>query len=318
MELDCQTVGDVEHDYFFTDVCRSELDSFNAWKVFVAAYPEEFGMGQLKRRRQIVPRPDQALPEYIERVTAPAFQWVTFLDLSHVTCTRKDLMSVSKLANIGALTFGRQLNVADGGLDDTIFRAWSRYAMETGAFSMLRVVACRRQKDLTHRTIEYITELPSLAMFIMEDCSIGCKQKPIAADLGWKYKTGLDLSNFLTRSGANGPDWTTFIHACFSQAGPYGVERLTEAGVEAINSLPILDFSLGRLSEDTKIDKMGQQSMRCFYRAKPSKRALQELTVSKKRPLGKTNAAQPGAKRLIKASKQQDFGSFMTQFGMHP
>ena len=263
-------------------------------------------------RRQIIAKPDMALPDYI----APAFQWITFLNLSNVTCCRRDVMSISNLSNIGALTIGKGFNALEGGLDDSIIRAWVRAATETGAFSLLRVLACRGQQQLTPLVLQYITQLPSLAVVVLEDCGIGRKEKPQAKVLGWRYKSGKHLNEFLVLGGSSDATWASTVKACFFQGSRFGVAMLTDTKVDAINALPVLDFTLGELP--TLAGALGRQSVCLFFRNSPkrAKGVLPELTPPKKRTLVELNIPQPKTKRMAKAPKQRASENLLAEFGI--
>lgn len=82
--------------------CR-QLDSLQNWKAFASAYPLDFNPS-LKRRHQIIDRPNMGLGEYIKPISSTKFDWISFLTLSYITCSRTDLVKISHLPNLGVLT----------------------------------------------------------------------------------------------------------------------------------------------------------------------------------------------------------------------
>ena len=258
-----------------------------------------------------------ALPAYITPITSPSFNWITFLTLSNVICSRADLVNISKLTSIGTLTIGSAVSVRETGLDDSIVRAWSRAATEADAFSMLRVLVCRSQKEITPRSFVYFDQFPALALFIVEDCNFGPREKEQAGSLGWKYRTGNDLSEFLMGGGLRDHKWDSTMHASFRCGGAFGVKDLTAEGVEAIDSLPVLHLSLGRDCPDAALDPQNGKRTRCFQRMFRQSIVPTIQTKSAKRPVSQAvqMSIQPRKKPTIRSSKQQSFDDLLSDFG---
>lgn len=289
----------------------SDIDSLYAWKVFAAAYPRADNK-TLKRRHQIIPKPNMALPDYIKPLLSPSFQWITFLTLSNITCSRHDLINVSKLTNIGALTIAHGVEAPDAGLDDSIVRAWARAATEAGAFSRLCVFACRAQRAITSQVFAYISQFPSLTMFVVEDCNFGPRYKPSAQAAGFKYRTGKDLSEFLVSGGATNSSWDTIIHAYFHQGGGLRPAIADGGCAEEANPLHVLHLSLGAAAPDAEVEGVG---MRCFYRYTSDVEGRQQLPSMEKRPLTDLHPRQPPLKkRAMKISNRRDPVDLMREF----
>ena len=143
-----------------------------------------------------------ALSLYVNPLSTSEFQWITFLTLSNITCSRLDLINLSKLSNIGALTIGPGVEAPESGIDDRILRAWAHAAEESNSFSMLRVLMCRYQDQMSAAALEHLTRFPALAVIGVESCSIGSGQETAAQTLGWEYKTRVALGKFLLEGGA--------------------------------------------------------------------------------------------------------------------
>ena len=261
--------------------------------------------------------PNLALATYVTPITSPSFNWITFLTLSNITCSRADLVNVSKLTNIGALTIGRGVWIGETGPDDSIVRAWSRAAAEANAFSMLRVLVCRSKKEITPRSFTYFNQFPALALFIVEDCNFGLRDKEQARSLGWKYRTGKDLSEFFIGGGLTDHKWDSTMHASFRCGGAYGIEHLTAEGVEAIDSLPVLHFSLGGDPPDAALDLQTDGRTRCFQRVLRLVTVSMTQNAAAKRPVSEAVpvSGQPRKKPTIRSSKQQSFDDLLSGFG---
>lgn len=255
--------------------------------------------------------------DYMTPLNSSAFQWLTFLTLSNITCLRNDLINLSRIANLGALTVGQGVLTPDVGLEDGIVRAWSNAAAEADAFSMLRVFNLREQKHITPRIFAYLHHFPSLALFNLEACMIGIKNKEAALASGWRYKTGRMLNEHLPEIGKFDKTWDSAVHACFRAGGAYSIERITAEGVEAINSLPVLHFSLGAVPPDAGFNDSGNYKLQCFERVKgwvlPA-----ESQKSLKRSVSEVIQANGGPRKKpgIRASKLQSASDFFLGLGL--
>ena len=274
----------------------------------------------LQRRHQVVSRPDMGLGDYIKSISSPSAQWITLLTLSHITCTRIDLIQLSQLPNIGVLTIGPNVLAEEIGIDDGIIRSWARIAATSDAFSVLRVLSCRSQKDMTHAVFSYLALLPALAIVNFEECNLGSKHKTDALCHGWKYRTGKILSDCLLSGGTTGARWDSVMHASFHMGGSYSTAAMIAQGVDAIDSLPRLHLSLGGSPQDAAVDVTGDRSLKSFYRTTPM--AIQEAKTtafsSHKRPLsqGQWSGTDKTYKRpSMRVSKQQNMEALLMGFG---
>ncbi|MCJ1481892.1 hypothetical protein MMC06_002052 [Schaereria dolodes] len=284
----------------------SDLDSLHSWKVFISSYPEDTGAPSLKHRLQVIAKPRMLLNEYYKPITSESFQWITFLTLSDITCSRNDLTQLSLLTNLGTLAIGRGVKAPETGLDDRIIRAWAEAANVTKAFSMLRVLVCRWQKDLTVLSLQYLARIPGLTLFIVEACSVGHKDKVIAKDLGWKYSAGRYLRESIFDGVSAAVSWDTIIRSCFHKENEKHVESLRVEGIEAVNGLPSLHFCIGRVPADITLGPSDNRSLQCFIRPAPQK--LQSLTsVTSKRSLSEEETVHNKRKRTIRSVRQHNF-----------
>lgn len=270
-----------------------------------------------KCKHHIILEPNTKFSNYISPLISHSFQWITSLTLSNISCSRTDLVQLSKLVNLGVLTIGEGTICPEVGLDDSIVRAWSRAAAESDAFRMLRVLVCLSQREFTTRLFSYLGSFPSLAIFAVQDCSIGLRDEMIALHAGWSYLSGIQLNETLAKNGAQDYAWDPIMQSFFRAGGAYSIEELSAEGVDAINALPILHLSIGVAPPDIAIDFRGKQGMTSFQRTKNNinipitpannlKRSIEELSqpsnLSRKKP-------------AMRASKQQSLEQSLLEFG---
>ena len=255
------------------------------------------------------------LMDYIKPTTSPSFNWITFLTLCNITCSRAELIQVTQLVNLGNLTIGPDIQAPDIGLDDSIIKAWARLTAESDVFSMLRVLNCRSQSNITPRVFTHLNQFPALALFTVEDCNLGPPEKPTALQCGWRYKTGEEFNDWLVKCGSKGTGWDSIVHACFRLGGEFSTDNLTEEGVRALSDLPVLHLSVGGAPQSAVVDVTGDRSLRCFYRTRWDQKEEEAVRVSHQRLL---TDAQPNVvckKPTIRASKQQNMEDLLIGFG---
>ncbi len=253
--------------------------------------------------------------DYIPYLTSPSFRWVTFLTLSNITCSRTELVQLSKLTNLGVLTIGQGFKADDIGLDDGVIRYWMRATIESNAFRMLRVLNCRSQREITSKSLAHLAQFPSLAIVNFEQCRVG-RDKIEALRWGWKCKTGKDLHNFLVDAANTGSGWNSVNHACFRQGGTLSVPESMAEGVKAIDSVPILHCSLGASSPNAAVDTKGDLAIRSFQRLIPCPPAVEAAKASKRPMVDEPRlTGSPRKKPMMRASKQQDLGNLLMGFG---
>ncbi|MCJ1471065.1 hypothetical protein MMC07_009713 [Pseudocyphellaria aurata] len=294
-------------------IVASDLDSLRIWKVFASAYPGEDDE-TLNWKDHVILRPEGSFTSYITPLISPSFQWITFLTLSFITCSRTDLLQLSRLVNLGVLSICEEVSCSDIGLDDGIIRSWGRAAAESNAFSMLRVLNCRSQREITSRVLNYLNDFSSLAVFAVEDCNIGPQHKRLALSLGWQYKTGVDLSRFLVQAGATDSAWGTVIRACFRGSGSFSVQHVTAEGVAAVDALPVLHFSLGGTIPDAVVDVTGNHSMRTFHRVNVHVPVSVPMKALKRPGQISQSADQARKKPTMRSAKEQSMENMLIEF----
>ena len=255
------------------------------------------------------------LIDYMKPVISPSLNWITSLTLSNITCSRTDLIQISRIINIGTLSIGPNVQAPDIGIDDSIIRSWGRLAADSDAFSVLRVLSCRSQKEMTHRIFTYLNQFPSLDLFNVEDSNLGPQGQRSALQHGWKSKTGVDLSNLFVKGGTEGVGWDSVVDACFRLGGQFCTEALTEVGVTEINDLPLLHLTLAPGPAAPTVNKAGSRSLQCFYRTKREGFQRDDpLQNSNKRNSEEVQPKLPRKKPTMRASKQQNLEDVLVDF----
>jgi hypothetical protein len=290
-------------------VVQREVDSLYAWKVFATAYPT-VSDPSIQRRCQRITNPNMGLADYINHLVSPSFQWLTFLTLSNIICSRADLIAVSKLDNIGALTIGKGVQAPNFGLDDGIVRAWAAAATDAGAFRTLRVLACSHQYSITPTVFDHLARLPALNLFLVE----ACKLIPSSEQASWGYQAGKDFGRKLlaSKGGLHGL-WNSFIQYSFSKAGKYNKAGREPGGVDAPDAKPNVHFFLGVSPFFAAFEHIENMDMQCFYRKTRHSIPSPQLPAASN---GLLVASQPSKRKKIRRPvKRVPPEHFMTEFG---
>ena len=268
----------------------------------------------LKHKHHTIVEPNMKLSDYMNPITSPSLSWITSLTLSSITCSRTDLIQISRIINIGTLSIGPNVEAPDIGIDDSIIRGWGRLATDSDAFTVLRVLSCRSQKEMTPRIFAYLNQFPSLDLFKVEHSNLGPQGKPLALQHGWKSITGVDLSSLHVKGGTEGMGWDSAADACFRVGEQFYAVK--EDGVTGIDELPVLHLALGYIPAVPTVDKTGNHTWQCFYRTKREASQRDDpLRNSKKRNLEEVQPKLPLKKPTMRASKQQNLEDVLMGFG---
>ena len=267
----------------------------------------------------MIANPNTALGDYLKPISSSSFDWIVFLTLSNIVCSRIDLIRISQLQNIGVLTIGPNVEAEESGLDDAIIRSWARVSMASSAFSVLRVLTFRSQKDISQTIFGYLNQFPVLRALNVEGCELGLQDRSHALQYGWEYRTGKTLGDCLIEGDVAGNEWDAVMHALFQSSGQLCAEALPVKGVEAIDTLPRLDLSLGGSPKQAASGVTGNDGLSTFHRVAPSNSqdTASSLYSSQKRPLsqGQYSAAIKLRKRpTVRASKQQSLEGLLMGF----
>lgn len=261
-------------------------------------------------KQHVILAPKGAFSSYITPLISTSIQWITLLTLSDIICSRTDLLQLSRLTNLGVLTIGESVDCLDGDPDDSLIRLWSRAAAESDAFSNLRIMNCRYQRNITQASLHYLRSFPSLALFTYENVGISSWDLRVALNLGWKPKMGYQNSGFL--SLAKHPAMHPIMEPYFREDGWLHIKKSSAEGVEPLDIIPLLRFSLGDLTRTSVQDR----NVVSFYRIENHNVAA---SSSLKRPSrNKEELEQRSAavkKPKMRSSKQKGIEEMLTDFG---
>ncbi|KAI4165108.1 MAG: hypothetical protein LQ342_001385 [Letrouitia transgressa] len=267
------------------------------------------GHKSLKSKVKRVSKPVVSLDSYLRPLASPLSQWITFLTLTDLICTRAELVQISSLNNLGVLTIGKGVKAPDVGLEDIIIRAWSRAAAEAGAFSSLRVFILDSQPKVTAEVFTHLDQFPSLGLFLVQDSikeiDLECFQDPQSH---WKCLEGSWLRNAtkgLNRYNRN-HKWTLVYNSCFRDDGTFDIERIVpneKTEPYSAQDPPVIDFRIG--TTVPMIPEQGREPM-TFYRTSHQNLGT-DKTVVPKRPLdwSSRQTSDIRKKPRLRASKQQ-------------
>lgn len=180
------------------------------------------------------------LIECIRHIDSPSFHFITFLSLSDFSCSRSDLIHLSRLTNLGMLTIiARDSSWVS--LEDSIVRAWGRAASESGAFSRFRILVCRFQTYFTGRVFTYFQDFPALDMILLDQCRVF---KGLT-DQATKHKWHAKEHSRLRRDAVELPAWKDIYSGLFKKGALFDIEAMHKPFENDKDLEPILDVSLG-------------------------------------------------------------------------
>ncbi|KAI4260535.1 MAG: hypothetical protein LQ352_000231 [Teloschistes flavicans] len=274
-------------------------------------------------RRLVLPDHLTRLSDCIKPITSPSFEWITFLTLAHVSCTRTELIQVSRVANLGMLTIGPLLG-EETELDNSLVRAWSRAASEAGAFGKLRILVFNdvSYPAITSSVFTYFREFPALAMFLfpLELRSIEFDEDSIAN--GWFRFRGRKLRS--SRLEAQSSVWQDVYRDCFNGDGSVDVCKLETQCNLAHNTTSILDLVCGKSSNNqyskpTIWNCYGQQTLQTYFRKNGWRDRILRIRKDDDKRAGLTSSdtnRSPPKKRAMRSVKHQHMGALLADFNM--
>lgn len=150
------------------------------------------------RYRQDFKHPGDSLQAYTGPLTSNTFDFITALTIT-VEFPVPELVKFAQMKNLGILHLVRPLpSLLKSEVSDTLVRAWSRTAIDDGAFPVLRVLRLWDFEDVTDVSLQYISRFPALALFDMRGCGF-VDYRPAAENasrLGWRMCTPDPLGDF--------------------------------------------------------------------------------------------------------------------------
>lgn len=166
--------------------CSWSLQDVRTWGLFVkilinkhrvrtANWPD---LATWHARAHLVADPRRSLPELLRPVTSNTFEFVTRLSLHvGVDCPVRDVVSLTGLVNLGVLEIIQPLGQHNNSnvlaefprVTDAVVREWAGAKEEGGGskvvFPLLRVLRIWGEDFTTHRSLQYLSAFPSLAVY---------------------------------------------------------------------------------------------------------------------------------------------------------
>lgn len=225
------------------------------WKMFTAIKAQTL---EFRYRREMSSRhvnyAEESLLLWAPALTSLDCHWLTALTISNdITYTRGEAIALSSLRNLVALDICSAWHQPRNVVDDGVIRAWGRHAKEAGAFPELRVLIVRHERGVTSQTLRYLNDLPSLALFGVQDCAISEKDQTTAVQWGWTAHDGQDMFKDLKRDITMSDTWDGPIRACVERTerlrrSQHVHEAQGQTNDDAHRDPPLLNFRLGPTS----------------------------------------------------------------------
>ncbi|KAH8151585.1 uncharacterized protein LAJ45_04207 [Morchella importuna] len=172
------------------DVLSSGQENVQTWSLFATVYGQEpdFNTSSDEKEKEdrskgIILKRQVSINSLIAPVSSPSFSWLVDLDIQRSSgYTRYDFLELPQLPNLGALNISRHHQDLD--IDDGIVRTWSMAAVNQGKFTRLKILIARNHKQITSRSLEYLSWIKSLEVLDLTGC--GTYDMEIARVACWK------------------------------------------------------------------------------------------------------------------------------------
>lgn len=259
------------------------------------------------------------MTEWINHIIPPSFDWVTFLTLSEINCSRTDLIQLSRLTNLGVLTIGR-LNGGDAVFEDSIVRAWGRAASEAQAFTRLRILVCRFPHLVTEQIFTFLDDFPALGLLAVDEYQHPLAFRARAKDHGWPFVPNLGLRVYRYESEAKVSavcTWQHVYNTCFSD-GLFDYKKLSRQ-CDGVRDIPILDLRSGSANSMPLQNVLSFAETHVFARKSHGTSNITTSSQSiQKRPAHEYSEARSSfpRKRAIRTSRNQYLGNLINDFEM--
>ncbi|KAF7536595.1 hypothetical protein G7054_g4392 [Neopestalotiopsis clavispora] len=173
-------------DIWFHGQATRKPVPFHAWKAFVKylshkdARPESSTVPvSFWRQVQHIKKPVAPLTAYLTPISSPKLEFITHLTLAEgVSCPASHLLSLATMQNLGVLEIIQprdpQLATTFPRVSDSIVREWSSGGSSSQktiptvtivAFPSLRVLRIWGEDFVTHKSLQYVTKFPALAIY---------------------------------------------------------------------------------------------------------------------------------------------------------
>ncbi|KAL8909307.1 MAG: hypothetical protein Q9207_000317 [Kuettlingeria erythrocarpa] len=300
-----------------------ELDSLRLWKLFVLRFGKQIGHRSIKHKRVLFEDSAVWTTAWIRHITPPSFNWVTFLTLIEINCSRTDLIQLSRLTNLGVLTIGR-LSGGDPVFEATLVRAWGRAASEAGAFIALRILVCRLPQLVTEQIFTYLNDFPALGVLAVDEYKNPPSFRACAKQNGWSFSGNLGLRIYRYEAEAKASaacTWQHVYNSCFDD-GIFDCTKLDHECGDVDDATPILELKSGP-AESVRLQNVpASAGTHLFARKSRCKRnepipSMIPPDFTHKRSSYdslETRTSNP-RKRIVRTSRQQYVGDFLSSFG---
>ncbi|RFU28384.1 hypothetical protein B7463_g7945, partial [Scytalidium lignicola] len=152
----------------------------------------------LLRFRQEIKNPSLSLLTYTQPLISKQFDFITSLCIG-TSCAVSDLVRLSEITNLSALHIikpvGEETNDSCR-IGDRLVRAWDEAASE-GAFLVLRVLRLWGHEEITSKSLIYLNNFQSLAVYDVRGCGFDPASKVQASELGWRACVHKDILDVL-------------------------------------------------------------------------------------------------------------------------
>ncbi|KAL8780738.1 MAG: hypothetical protein Q9194_000740 [Teloschistes cf. exilis] len=294
------------------------MTSLSLWQTFVTSFGNQ-GDDGMRYKLLVLPKESMRLSDCIKPMTSPSFAWITFLTVANISCTRAELIQISRVANLGMLTIG-PLRGEEIGLDNSLVRAWSRAASEAGAFSKLRIlvlndITCRA---LTSSVFTYLREFPALGMLLIPTNFHDMSDDTAVAHGWYRFKNSeLRRTRFETQTCT----WQDIYTDCFND-NTVDLAKLENLQCPVSNVPPVLDVVYGNSKDNrhsivTERNHDGEKTLQIYVRGKGWRdRTVRILNDDDKRIRRPDPDADrpPFKKRATRSVKQQHIGALLADF----
>ncbi|KAI9676910.1 MAG: hypothetical protein M1817_006749 [Caeruleum heppii] len=302
----------------WTHIITAQLDSLHIWKVFNTVYAGS-PFNDSHHHRITLSETPLPLDHYTAPIISRDFLWITYLDITMDTFSRRDLMPLTKLCNLGTLSVTSTFKENPNPTGDGLVRAWSRAAAgPERALPRLRFLMMRDFEDLTPRAFSYLSSFPSLAFLDATGSAINRRDGRTAEAAGWSFAIDDDLCAVVVASLSSLGGRNKLAQVCYGRAGELLTLSDSNRSTE-IRDTPVLDFTIapshhfGRMSDPNRSVRDLALVQRLSFQPRISDSVE---CATRDRSLDSPASDRPKKKqRVIRASKRRQFDDLFSGFG---
>lgn len=153
---------------------RNQILTANAWSLFQQAFPDEAELNHTYPIRipALYGQPTTKLPAIEKWLRLLPFSHLSLLNIQSLSLRLRDLITLTKLTNLGVLLMRSTYGEWPQELDDKAMRDWGRAVKEKGAFTQLRVVGLHHHAASLPATLKGLSLFPALQICTVEPQSL--------------------------------------------------------------------------------------------------------------------------------------------------